>query len=71
MIIPMVCFTCGKPLSHLWDDYIDYVKKYELEDKKTKATQTPEFKALSDLKIGRDCCRRMLLCQHDMYDKVK
>jgi len=71
MIIPMVCFSCGKPIAHLWDIYLDQVKHYELENKKKKVTQTPEFLALADLKIGRECCRRMFLCQHDMYDKVK
>ena len=25
MIIPMVCFTCGKPISHLWEPYIKEV----------------------------------------------
>src|SRR3990167_3337954 len=27
MIIPMVCFTCGKPISHLWDKY-NYIIQY-------------------------------------------
>lgn len=89
MIIPMVCFSCGKPIAHMWDDYVNLVKQFETESVESKEekvasasagtsavgslhrTQTPEFRALARLSIGRECCRRMFLCQHDMYDKVK
>ncbi len=79
MIIPMVCFSCGKPISHLWEDYLSLVKNYEIEseaestkkNKKSSESKTPEFKALADLKIGRECCRRMFFCQQDMYQKVR
>jgi DNA-directed RNA polymerase subunit N (RpoN/RPB10) len=71
MIIPMICFSCGKPIAHLWENYLDLVKHYELEGKIKKNTRTPEFLALAQLKIGRECCRRMFLCQHDMYEKVR
>jgi DNA-directed RNA polymerase subunit N (RpoN/RPB10) len=66
MIIPMVCFTCGTPISHLWQKYTDYVKNYE-----DMGETNPEFLALKDLNIGRHCCRRMFICQHDMYHKIK
>jgi DNA-directed RNA polymerase subunit N (RpoN/RPB10) len=87
MIIPMVCFTCGKPIAHLWfgpTGYLALVKKFEIEladhvkdipeqdlQKFYKEHRTPEFLALKELKIMRECCRRMFLCQHDMYEKVK
>jgi len=71
MIIPMVCFSCGKPIAHLWDSYLDHVKQFEVESKGKKTSNTAEFYALAKLKIGRECCRRMFLCQHDMYEKVK
>jgi DNA-directed RNA polymerase subunit N (RpoN/RPB10) len=71
MIIPMVCFTCGKPCAHLYERYQELVKKYELEAASGGKDKTPEFLALADLKIGRSCCRRMYICQHDMYEKVK
>lgn len=72
MIIPMVCFSCGKPIAHLWFTssdllgYLDLVKKYIDE-----GTENPEFLALRDLGMGRECCRRMFLSQHDMYEKIK
>jgi DNA-directed RNA polymerase subunit N (RpoN/RPB10) len=68
MIIPMCCFSCGKQIAHLWEPYLALVKDYELDTLKT--TKTPEFRAMAKLKIGRECCRRMFLCQHDMYDKI-
>ena len=71
MIIPMVCFTCGKPIAHLWSAYTEIVKKFELEKKSKEASESAEFLALAELKIGRLCCRRMFLAQHDMYQKVK
>lgn len=82
MIIPMVCFTCGKPIAHLWEQYLDLVKSFEIQrnqqilelgedEDAIEALPTPEFMALMRLKIFRLCCRRMFLCQHDMYDKIK
>ena len=65
MIIPMVCFTCGKPISHLYNLYLELVEKYSKIDKPTAV-----FKALADLKIGTDCCRRMFITHHDMFKEV-
>jgi len=89
MIIPMVCFSCGKPIAHLWLIYQERIKSLEIErdraiqrineniqdenERKNTIDQlkTPEFIALMQLKIFRLCCRRMFICQHDMYEKVK
>lgn len=27
MIIPIRCFTCNKPIAHLWNDYVDMVEQ--------------------------------------------
>ena len=68
MIIPVVCITCGKPIGHLWDRYNKLVEHYSkiLDPKGNSA----EYLALKDLKFFRTCCRRMFLCQQDMYDKI-
>lgn len=71
MIIPMVCFTCGLPIAHLYEQYLELVKQDYLAQEKKETTKTPEFKALAQLKIGRECCRRMFLCHQDMYHLVK
>ena len=79
MIIPMNCFTCAKPIAHLYHEYknkieeykLDEIEEYKLDEKSKSNKKSAEFRALADLHIGRDCCRRMFLCQHDMYKKVR
>ncbi len=58
MIIPVRCFSCGKPIGHLWDEYVERVKKNE-EDRK---------KILDDLGLQRYCCRAMFLGHVDLID---
>ena len=73
MIIPILCFTCGKPLADKYDYYIEEVNKLKVsaDDKKT-----PHF---DDLKTGpildklglkRYCCRRHMLTTVDMMDTI-
>jgi DNA-directed RNA polymerase subunit N len=57
MIIPVRCFSCGKPIAHLWTDFKDKVSKGE-EPKKV----------LDNLGIERFCCRVMFLSQVDLMD---
>ena len=71
MIIPILCFECGKPTGHLWDRYIELVQKYrnegdqdEISDKNTKLS--PEGRALKDLNMTRDCCRIIFLSNADL-----
>jgi DNA-directed RNA polymerase I, II, and III subunit RPABC5/DNA-directed RNA polymerase subunit N len=84
MIIPMVCFSCGKPIAHLWEDYLKIVKHYQSggapnppfidrdhQCDPSLVKETPEFMALCHLRVSRECCRRMFLCQYDMYEKIR
>jgi len=57
MIIPIRCFSCGKPVAHLWDEFNERIKKGE--DKK---------KILDDLGLERYCCRALLLGHVDLID---
>ena len=50
MIIPIRCFSCGKPIAHLWEAYQERVAKGE--DRK---------KVLDDLGVERYCCRGVFL----------
>ena len=59
MIIPIRCFSCGKPVAHLWNEFKDRVTKGE-EPKKV----------LDDLGLERFCCRVMLLTHVDLIDMV-
>lgn len=57
MIIPVRCFTCGKPIGHLWEDF-----------KKRVAEGENEKKILDDLKVERYCCRKAFLGQVDSIE---
>ena len=57
MIIPIRCFSCGKPIAHLWEDFKQRVEKGE--DKKA---------IMDDLGLERYCCRAMFLGQVDLID---
>ncbi|HDD05105.1 DNA-directed RNA polymerase subunit N [Nanoarchaeota archaeon] len=59
MIIPIRCFSCGKPIAHLWEEYKERVKKGE-EPKKV----------LDELGLKRYCCRAMFLGQVDLIEEV-
>jgi DNA-directed RNA polymerase subunit N (RpoN/RPB10) len=56
MLIPVRCFSCGKPIGHLWKDYQDKVKKGLGQ------------RALDDLGATRYCCRAQLLGHVDLID---
>ncbi|MDP2845721.1 MAG: DNA-directed RNA polymerase subunit N [Candidatus Methanoperedens sp.] len=55
-MIPVRCFTCGKAISSVWDEY-----------KKRSETENAG-KVLDDLGIERYCCRRMLLTHVELVD---
>jgi len=57
MIIPIRCFSCGKPVAQLWEDFNERVKKGE--DKK---------KVMDDLGLERYCCRALFLGHVDLID---
>lgn len=57
MIIPIRCFSCGKPIGHLWEDYKE--KTFNGEEKK---------KVLDEMKMERYCCRAMFLGQVDLME---
>jgi len=59
MIIPVRCFTCGKVIGHLYEEYSGRVS--EGEDPK---------KVMDSLGIERYCCRRMFLTHVDLIDEV-
>jgi DNA-directed RNA polymerase subunit N len=59
MIIPVRCFSCGKPIAHLWEEFKHRVA--DGEDQK---------KVLDDLGLERYCCRAMFLGQTDLIELV-
>lgn len=57
-MIPVRCFTCGRVISDIWEEYKVRVKR-----------EDPE-KVLDDLGMDRYCCRRMLLTHSEMMDEI-
>ena len=59
MIIPVRCFTCGKPVGQLWEEYKERVAKGESAKK-----------VLDELKLERYCCRALFLGHIDLLETV-
>ncbi len=57
MIIPIRCFSCGKPVGHLNEEYAERVGKGE--DAK---------KVLDQLGLERYCCRGIFLGHVELID---
>ena len=77
MIIPIRCFTCGKLIAHMWENYQKQVQNEV--DKLTDAYQDTidyqkrrsiESEIIDKMGLERYCCRRMLLSHVDLCEKI-
>ena len=59
MIIPVRCFSCGKVIGHLYEDF-----------KKRVDAGEDSRKVLDDLGLERYCCRAVFLGHIDLIKKV-
>lgn len=59
MIIPVRCFSCGKPIGHLWEEYQERIEKGE-----------DKTKVLDSLGIEKYCCRALILGNVELIDTV-
>ncbi|MCW8801794.1 MAG: DNA-directed RNA polymerase subunit N [Candidatus Bathyarchaeota archaeon] len=59
MIIPVRCFTCGKLIADVWEDF----------NKRVQAGEDPK-KVLDSLGVTRYCCRRMVLGHIEITDSI-
>ena len=57
MIVPIRCFSCGKPIAHLWEEFKTRIAEGE----------NPK-KVLDELGLERFCCRSMFLGQTDLLE---
>lgn len=57
MIIPVRCFSCGKPIGQYWEKYKEMVKN----GKDAK-------EAMNELGLERYCCRAQFLGHVDLID---
>jgi DNA-directed RNA polymerase subunit N (RpoN/RPB10) len=68
---PIRCFTCNLPLMGKWKTYLDLVTTYRKQDGRadkdelvylTSTTKvTAEGRAMNELGLTRECCRRHFL----------
>jgi len=59
MIIPIRCFSCGKPIAHLY-------KKFKEQSGNGKSTK----ELLDELGLKRYCCRAQILGQADSLELI-
>ncbi len=66
VIIPVRCFTCGKIIGDVFEDY---KRRYEDFKKAVDAGEKPKElpkQIMDDLGLERYCCRRMILTHVDL-----
>ena len=69
--IAIKCYTCNLPIAGKWKEYQRLIKVYRREEGRapdseimyltTETKVTAEGRALNDLGLTRECCRRHLL----------
>ncbi|MGB9716902.1 MAG: DNA-directed RNA polymerase subunit N [Thermoproteota archaeon] len=59
MMFPVRCFTCGKVIGHLWEDY----------QRRVASGEDPK-QVLDSLSVTRICCRRMFISHVDYIDEL-
>jgi DNA-directed RNA polymerase subunit N len=59
MIIPVRCFTCGKVIGGLYEEYL----------RRTQMGEKPQ-EVMDSLGLERYCCRRMFLTHVELADEL-
>jgi DNA-directed RNA polymerase I, II, and III subunit RPABC5 len=59
LIIPIRCFSCGKLIAHIYEEYLELIEKGE-----------PSEEAFKELGIERWCCKRMVVSHVDLIDEL-
>lgn len=59
MIIPIRCWSCNKPVGHLWEEFVERTTRGE-----------ERKKVLDSLALERYCCRAMFLGHVDLVDSA-
>lgn len=57
MIVPVRCFSCGKPIGHLWEEF----------KKRTLDGEDPQ-KVFDEVGIERYCCKSVFIGQTDLIE---
>ncbi len=59
MIIPIRCFSCGKPIAHLYEEFVKRKEKGESIKK-----------ILDDLGVERYCCRQVFMGHVELIQTI-
>lgn len=69
--IPVRCYTCNLPIAGKWKTYLGLVKAKRIEDGRPETDElvylttstkiTAEGRAMTELGLTRECCRRHFL----------
>ncbi|MDY6958016.1 MAG: DNA-directed RNA polymerase subunit N [Halobacteriota archaeon] len=57
-MIPVRCFTCGKVISNVYEEYKERIRTEDPKD------------VLDDLGLKRYCCRRMVLTHVELVEAL-
>ncbi|MDY6865731.1 MAG: DNA-directed RNA polymerase subunit N [Halobacteriota archaeon] len=57
-MIPVRCFTCGKVISNVYEEYKERIRTEDPKD------------VLDDLGLKRYCCRRMILTHVELVEAL-
>ncbi len=60
MIIPVRCYSCGKPIAQLWEEFLAKTNNKTQNVKET----------MDELGLDRYCCRAQFLGHVDLLDTV-
>jgi len=70
MLIPIRCFSCGNLIANKYEKYLELLNKKK-EEKNYNELTTDNSDIFKKLKLKRYCCKRMLLTNVDIIDKIK
>lgn len=59
MMVAVRCFTCGKVVGHLWEEY-----------KRRTDEGEDAGKVMDELELDRYCCRQMMMSNVDMMEEL-
>jgi len=66
MYIPVRCFSCGKPIGHLWEEFQEKLAKAPVDSK-----DAVRKKYMDDHGVERYCCRAILMTHIDLDDVAR
>jgi len=70
LIIPVRCFTCGKVISQVYEEYKQRFNEYQKSIENSEIPKETPKEILDDLGVERYCCRRMIISHVDLLEEA-